>query len=304
MPHVDVAGARLHYDVRGSGEPLLWLNGFVLSAAAWDPVLPLYTSTFECITFDNRLTGRSLSRPGLVSIPQLAGDAVALLDALRIDSAHVYGLSYGGMVAQELAIRFPHRVRGLVLGATTPGGPHAVLPAFGALAAASAHGLPGMVFSRKFVEADPARARRLARQMRRHRAPGLGVAAHLLASTYHDTTSRLGQIQAPTLVLHGDADVMTPLANARLLAARIPDAQLAVVPDAGHAYLLEQPETSAQLLREWFARRGPISAAAARPSYVEPVTRRFGLATGVLRTGASLATLPAAMHRRRRMRSG
>ncbi len=102
--------------------------------------------------------------------------------------------------------------------------------------------------------------RELLRFFARHRAAPQGALAHLGASLYHDTLSRLGQIQAPTLVVHGACDAMAPLANARLLAQRIADAELAVVPDAGHAYLLERPEASFALLADWMDRRAPIAA--------------------------------------------
>jgi pimeloyl-ACP methyl ester carboxylesterase len=309
---------RLFYDRRGDGEPLLLITGFTISSAVFDPVLPLYAERFECITYDNRGSGRSGSPLRPTSIPELAGDAARLLDAIGVESAHVYGLSMGGMVAQELAIRFPERVRGLVLGGTTPGGPRAILPATRELAALGAAmtgalrepGRPWLgaaLFSPEFRREHPDEVRALLRFFARHRARPQGIAAHWWASVYHDTVSRLGRIQAPTLVLHGGRDAMAPLANARLLAARIPDAELAIVPRAGHAYLLERPQESLDLLTGWLDRRGPI--AAGRPNTglaarVEPVTRMFGLQTGALRTGRSLAALGAARMTGRRRRSG
>jgi len=294
---VGTGSTQLWYDTTGQGDPLLWLPGFALSGAAFEAVLPLYTG-LQSITFDHRRTGRSgqaRGLPGVVSIPGLAGDAVRLLDALGLESAHVYGVSYGGMVAQELALRFPERVRGLVLGATTPGGPRAVLPSVAELAAlardvaapGTGQGLAGAVFSREFRRADPHRARRLARGMRVHRAPPDGVLAHFLASFYHDTWARLPRIQAPTLVLHGSADTMTPLVNARVLAASIPGAELCIVEGAGHAYLLECPEESARLVLEFLSRRRrPVAGRAVRPT-AEPLTRALGLPVGMLRTARS-----------------
>jgi len=293
---------RLYYERRGAGEPLLLITGFTISSAVFDPVLDLYAGAFECITYDNRGSGRSGAPLHPTSMAELAADAARLLDALEIDSAHVYGLSMGGMVAQELALRFPERVRGLILGGTTPGGPRAVRPALselGALAAASAgalheEGRPWLgawLFSPEFRRDQPERVRELLRHFDRHRAPAHGALAHWWATVYHDTVSRLGRIQAPTLVLHGERDAMAPVANARLLAERIPDAQLVLVEAAGHAYLLERPEEAFTALAGWLEARSPIPAG--RPNRgigarAEPLTRALGLPIGALRTGASL----------------
>jgi 3-oxoadipate enol-lactonase len=126
---------RLYFDRRGAGEPLLWITGFTISASVFEPVLPLYEDRFDCITYDNQGAGRSDSR-WVTSIPELAADAVRVMNAVGIKSAHVLGLSMGGMIAQELAIRFPERVRGLILGGTSPGGPHASRPTIAELGAA------------------------------------------------------------------------------------------------------------------------------------------------------------------------
>jgi pimeloyl-ACP methyl ester carboxylesterase len=213
----------------------------------------------------------------------------------------------GGMIAQELAIRFPERVRALVLGGTTPGGPRAARPGLRelqALGVAAAGGwreggrpwLGAWLFSEEFRREQPERVRFLLEHFARHRASPQGAAAHWWATVYHDTCSRLGRIQAPTLVMHGGADTMAPIANAELLADRIPDATLAVVPNAGHAYVLERPEESLALLTDWLDAREPVPAG--RPNgglaaRAEPVTRALGLPIGAARTGRSLLGLGA-----------
>lgn len=307
MPYVVGGGPRLHYGRTGEGEPLLWITGFTISAAVFDPILPLYADRFECVTYDNRGAGRSEAPMRPVSIPELAGDAARVLDAAGLESAHVYGLSMGGMVAQEMAIRFPQRVRGLILGGSTPGGPRAVRPT-GRELAALGRGILGagrgpdrqwlsaLLFSEAFRREHPERVRALLPHFGAHRSRPHGKAGHLLATVYHDTVSRLSRIQAPTLVFHGGADAMAPLANAHLLVERIADAELEIVPGAGHAYLLEQPELSRDMLLEWLDRRGPI--AAGTPHHwlgrrIEPVTRAFGLPVGAVRTGRSLIELAA-----------
>jgi pimeloyl-ACP methyl ester carboxylesterase len=293
---------RLHVEREGSGEPLLWITGFAISSEIFSPVMASYATQFDCIRYDNRGAGRSPAPWRLTSIPELAGDAVRLLDALGLDSAHVYGLSMGGMIAQELAIRFPDRVRALVLGGTSHGGPRAVLPSPRIAAALTSRSAPAALraelvgralFTPAFRKREPELVRTYLGLLGQHRTSARGLVSHLTASTYHDTRARLGRIAAPTLVLHGAHDELTPPANARLLAAAIPDAELHLLP-AGHAYLLEQPEQSHRLFSQWIAARSPVPAG--RPlsgltARSEPLTRHLGLQVGMLRTARSLASV-------------
>ncbi len=298
---------RLHYERTGSGEPLLCITGFTISSAVYEPVLPLWGERFDCITYDNRGSGRSGAPLRTTSMAELAADAARLLDALEVPSAHVFGISMGGMIAQELALRFPEKVRGLILAGTTPGGPRAVRPAVKELAAAGAgivrtgrdRGRPWLgplLFSEAFRNEHPERVRELLAFFAAHGPTPWGANAHWWATVYHDTVSRLGRIQAPTLVMHGEQDTFAPLENARLLVARIPDAELCVVPGTGHAFILEAPEESFARIGGWLDRRGPIAAGRPREGFAarrEPLTRALGLPIGALRTGGSLAALAA-----------
>ena len=301
---------RLHVDREGSGEPLLWITGFAISSEIFSPIIGRYAAGFDCVRYDNRGAGRSPAPWRPTSVPELAGDAVRLLDALEIDSAHVYGLSMGGMIAQEMALRFPDRVRALVLGGTTHGGPAAVLPSPRIATALASRGTPAALradlvaralFTPHFRKHEPAVVRRYLNLLDQHRTSARGIASHLTAATYHDTRARLGRICAPTLVLHGAQDELTPPANARLLARAIPGARLELVPDAGHAYLLEQPELSHSLFVDWLASVGPVRAGHALTGLgarSEPLTRAFGLQVGMLRTARSLVAARAS-HRER-----
>jgi pimeloyl-ACP methyl ester carboxylesterase len=296
---------RLWYERRGRGEPLLAIPGFGISSAVFEPVADLYSPWFDCIAYDNRGSGRSQAPARPTSIPELAGDAIALLDFLEIESAHVYGLSMGGMIAQELALRFPHRVRGLILGCTTAGGPRAALPSplqLKRLGDPSPRELLDpvggwlgtLMFSKAFRRAHPARARRLTELFVRDPPPAHGLTAQWWATFFHDTGSRLHRITAPTLVLHGELDAFAPVSNARFLAARIPGAQLRIIDGAGHAYALEAPERSRNLLLDWFRAQGRIAPGLVRTdplAKLEPITRAAGLPLGVARTGASLGAL-------------
>ena len=308
-----LTATRLHVETCGpppdQAETLLWITGFAISSEIFAPVVGTYADRFSCVRYDNRGSGRSAAPWRLTSIPELAGDAVRLLDALGLDSAHVYGLSMGGMVAQEMAIRFPDRERALVLGATSHGGPRSVPPSPQVAAALATRGAPRALraelvsralFTDDFRRAQPQQAAAHLANLAAHRATARGLVSHTLAATYHDTRSRLHLVQAPTLVLHGRQDRLTPVGNASRLAALIPDATLAVLPDAAHGYLLEQPEESHRLLVDWLDARSPV--APGRPlrglaARREPLTRALGLPVGVLRTGASLASLAAPTRR-------
>jgi 3-oxoadipate enol-lactonase len=252
----------LYYERHGAGEPLLLITGWTISAAVFEPVLDLYAEHFECIVYDHRGSARSQGSPP-ATMGALADDASRLLTSLRVPRALVYGVSMGGMVAQELALRHAGRVRGLVLGGTTPGGPFA--PRLGPRDVFSiARGSIGergirapLLFSSAFRREQPERVRELVHHFKAHGSSVAAIGAQTLASARFASLPWLDRLRAPTLVMHGERDRLVPLAASRLLASRIPDAELAVVPGAGHAYALEAPQESLDLLLDWTERRLP-----------------------------------------------
>jgi 3-oxoadipate enol-lactonase len=252
----------LYYERHGAGDPLLLITGWTISAAVFEPVLDLYAQHFECIVYDHRGSGRSEgSSPA--TMEGLADDAARLLTALRIPQALVNGLSMGGMVAQEVALRHGGRVRGLILGGTTPGG--AFAPKLGprevvsiARRGIAERGIRApLLFSSEFRREQPERVEELIGYFKRHRSPVRTIAAQTLASARFASTMRLDRIRAPTLVMHGERDRLVPLTASKLLVTQIPDAELAVVPGTGHAFGLEAPQESLDLLLGWVERRLP-----------------------------------------------
>jgi pimeloyl-ACP methyl ester carboxylesterase len=248
-----VAGSpgQLHWESTGSGAPVLLIMGLGLSGGAWWRTVPVLAKRLRVITFDNRGVGRSPSLVHSYTTEAMADDAVSVLDAAGVERAHVYGFSLGGMVAQQVALRHGERVRSLVLGATSPGGPRAVAPD------------PEVLdfFRRRpsMRHADAARAsvpynygprcrrehpERIAEDLRRrleHDFPEQAYRAQLWAAALHNTYRQLKRIDAPTLIVHGRRDRMIPVANARLLADAIPAATLRVLDDCGHLYPTERP---------------------------------------------------------------
>jgi pimeloyl-ACP methyl ester carboxylesterase len=257
----DANGARLYYEVYGEGEPLLLIMGLGANHLSWTPQIPVYAREFQVIVFDNRGTGQSDFSEGVdYTIPLLADDAAALLDFLGIDAAHVYGVSVGGMIAQEMALRHPERVRSLILGATSPGGTHAAAPDPQALQGLLDQGaavdrvvnpaLLDVLFSPAYLAEQGSELLEKFQRLADYPATSPeAYAAQLRAVARHDTYDRLPDIAAPTLVLHGTDDPLLPVGNAHILAERIPGAKLVLFEGARHAYLLEkQAEADAAVL--------------------------------------------------------
>lgn len=301
MAQVTVPGARLHVERTGTGEPLLFVTGFAIGSDVFRPVLPVFSPHFECVTYDNRGAGRSTVPIVPTSMPEMAADAARLLDRLGIAAAHVHGVSMGGMVAQELALRFPERVLSVVLQGTSAGGPRTLPPPLRGALALAVQRAPlsremrtrlalSALFSPAYVSAHPQEALEHLHRLGAERAGVRGALLHLWAATLHDTYARLPRLQAPTLVLHGEVDALVPLANARILARRIPRAELAVVEGAGHVPLLEQPEHVRDVVLDWLRRVGPVRPG--RPlkglaAVAEPYSRAVGLQTGAARISRS-----------------
>jgi pimeloyl-ACP methyl ester carboxylesterase len=242
---------RIYWESSGEGPPVLLIMGLGLSGGGWWRTVPVLARRLRVITFDHRGVGRSESPTPAFTTEAMADDAVSVLDALDLESVHVYGFSLGGMVAQQLALRHPDRVRSLVLGATQPGGPRAAAPddevvAFvrrrlqldgpeGAWAA-----VPFNYGPRCLAEHEDRIAEDIERRLQSPFNPQ-AYRAHLYAAAIHNCYGRLDRVRVPTLVVHGRHDRMVPVANAPLIAERIPGARLQILPDCGHLYPTEEP---------------------------------------------------------------
>ncbi|GAA4134382.1 alpha/beta fold hydrolase [Actinomadura keratinilytica] len=235
-------GTRLAYQRHGAGRPLVLLAGQANDHHWWDGVREDFHAAHSTITLDYRGTGDSGKPDGPYSTQVFADDVIAVLDDLGIERADVYGTSMGGRVAQWIAVRHPHRVGRLVLGCTSPGGPHAVerdAAVRRALAqpdpAAAREALLDLMYTPAWRAAHPGPYTTLGDP----RMPPHARRGHLQASNRHDAWDALPRITAPTLILHGDQDRLTPAANVPLLASRIPNARTHIFPGARHAYFQE-----------------------------------------------------------------
>jgi pimeloyl-ACP methyl ester carboxylesterase len=259
-------GAQLAVSVAGDGPPLLLIPGLGATRVVFDPLLPLLTPTFRVAVYDQRGIGDSQLTPGPYTTEQLGDDAAAVLDGLAIDHVAVMGASFGGLVAQQLAIRHPQRVTALLLAATGPGSaPLASKPDPAAAAALLGRGARTpedayrmactVLYSRRFQEEHADLIEKQVRDRARRPVAARAFQAQLAASQGHDVWDALPSIAAPTLVLHGSEDVVMPLANAKLLCDRIPGAVLDVFDGAGHLFFHEQPQRTADAVTAFAAAR-------------------------------------------------
>ena len=250
MPYATRDGIRLYWKEEGRGEPLLLIMGLGATLAWWNRLLPSLTPRFRTIVFDNRGVGKSDVPPGPYTIPLMADDALAVLDAAGVESAHVVGLSMGGYIAQELALANPGRVRSLVLGCTSCGGAEAVRAAPEVASALAARAkvpredaMWGMV-PYTFDASTPREriAQDLAMRMRSAVGNDGYFAQFQAVRSWAGSHGRLSAIAAPTLVIHGETDQLVPPENGRILAQTIPGARLVMLPHASHIFLTDQLE--------------------------------------------------------------
>jgi pimeloyl-ACP methyl ester carboxylesterase len=244
MPHTTSSdGTRIHYEVHGAGVPVLLVMGLGSNAYGWYRTVPWLSERHQVIALDNRGTGRSDVPAGPYSLAQMAADVAAVLDAVGHERAHVMGASLGGMIAQRFTLAHPERVRSLVLVCTTPGGPNAARASDEVMAALVQGGEdPSTVYRRNawFLYGDETRTEhpeRIEQDIEyRSKIPTqpAGYFGQLQAAVGHDAWDELPTIAVPTLVIHGDADLLVPAANGRFLAERIRGAELVIVPGAGH----------------------------------------------------------------------
>jgi len=270
MSQTRVGDFNMEYYVEGKGPPLLMVAGFSGQASGWnEPFVRQLQQHLTTIRFSPRGTGTSDRLAGEITLRDLADDAAGLLTALGIDKAHVFGVSMGGMVAQELALNHPKRVQGLILGCTSCGGSHSVGAAPEVIALLMPQ--PGLSREEQFRRAWPALATPefleshrevMEEQLRKvlvNPTPIETSMRQMAAIQVSDSFDRLPQIKAPTLVLHGDRDILVPVANAHILKDRIPGAELRIVPGAGHVFTWEFPEESTALIVE-FLTKVPVGA--------------------------------------------
>jgi 3-oxoadipate enol-lactonase len=251
----------LSYDRAGDGPPLLLIMGMSGTKHHWgESLLAHLRRDFDTIVYDHRDAGDSTRTGQPFTIADLAADAAGLLAALEIDTAHVMGISMGGMIAQELVLAHPDRLRSLTLGCTYCGGEGSVLTSESVmrkLAEAMTSGDRERAIraawevnvSPSFAAEQDAWARFRATGMR-YGLPVAVIMRQMQAIAAHDTSARLARVRTPTLVVHGTLDQLLPVQNGHMISGLMPDSRLEIYEGIGHMFFLEKPRRTAELLRE------------------------------------------------------
>ncbi len=253
------ARSKLYVEEHGEGDPLLLIEGLGQAMWAWGEQVPVFAQRFRTIAYDTRGTGRSPVPAEPYSIADLAEDAAGILAGR---TAHVVALSMGGYVALTLALAHPELVRSLVLTGTGAGGPDRV-PRQPQIrkAFADALGLPLDEFGRQtmpytfapgWTERNSERFEEILAARLEHPTSYETIEAHVIACyQFYAEGCPVERIEAPALVVHGDEDLIVPVENGRMLAARLPNAHYVELPGAGHNLPLEEPETFNSLVLEF-----------------------------------------------------
>ena len=265
MSIVESEGCRIYWEESGPGDapPLLLVMGLGLSARSWDELPKRLSNRFRVIIFDNRGTGRSGKKLGRHGMGTLADDAAAVLRAAGVSEerpAFVFGISLGGMIAQELALRHSKLLRALALGATNMGPRGSRRPTLRSMLSFVAlitlgpgkggRRMARLCISPEFAKSGPGEFDRWLKGL--DRAGPLRSLWQLLTVMGHSTHARLPSLQVPTLVIGGDKDLIIPFDNSRLIAKLIPGARLVTLEGAGHVFPLEQPQQTVDALTEHF----------------------------------------------------
>ena len=265
MPFVHATdGTRIHYEVTGKSgaTPVLMIQGLGASKNAWNLQRIAMATRFRIISFDNRGAGRSDKPTEPFTLEQMADDALAVLDAAGIETAHVVGASMGGVISQIVAVKYPHRVRSLTLVCTACRNHpwrQELLQTWAKTAAdkgmieVGKEAAQWVMSPRSFRRLVPAFTWMgpLAALRPRH---SFVSQIDAILNTREDLVDQLSTITAPTMVIVGNQDILTPRGDSEEIAERIPNAELVVISGAAHGLMMEHSSTFNRILIEFLQR--------------------------------------------------
>lgn len=261
MPFEEINDAEIYYEVQGDGFPILMIQGLMANLDWWDPrLVDGLSDDFKVVTFDNRGAGRSGLSEEEFSIELFADDVSGLLGALGISSAHILGISMGGMIAQELYLNHPDKVKELVLCSTYCGGHRSVMPSEDVLEVLQMdrggmseeeiiEGTIPLLFTQDFIEKNPDFIELAKERMLRNPISEESYERQYGAIMKFDTCNRLHQIDTETLILHGKEDVLIPPENGKILNSSIPSSKLVYFENSAHGLMEEMENVVTTILQ-------------------------------------------------------
>jgi pimeloyl-ACP methyl ester carboxylesterase len=260
-------GLKLRYEIRGAGEPVALIMGFSGSGRGWgEAFLKLMEARFKIFVIDNRGTGESDKPDAEFTLGDLAADIAAVLDHAKTPRAHIFGISMGGMIAQEFVLAYPERTRGLVLGCTNCGTSHSVpadpaaianlIPAPGIDPIEQARRAFSVACGKAFLNSEAGQAiltQAIAEMGNYPVTPMHTFMRQGQAIGGFDSFARLGQIKSPTLIIHGDDDSIVPYPNADVLQGAIAGSKKHTLKAAGHMFFWEVPEETVRVAGDFLS---------------------------------------------------
>jgi 3-oxoadipate enol-lactonase len=246
MPKITAGDININYQIQGSGAPLLMIMGLSFSLLDWGKkFIELLAQHYQLILFDNRDAGLTSPSPRQYSIVDMADDAAGLLDALNIAKAHIFGVSMGGAIAQQFALKYPQKLDKLILGCTMAGG---TCSQVGDISGVMNGNLADLLFTPTFIHDRQQELADFFAETTPLHSKNAALQRQLQAFATHDTCNTLSDIQAHTLILTGDRDIAIPRSNSDLLAAKIPNAKLEIIADTAHGFSYSHPEKTTDLI--------------------------------------------------------
>jgi len=260
VPFTDSDGAKIWWEELGDGEPLLLIHGLGSSLEMWCGIDEQLGTHHRVVRFDNRGIGRSDIPDGGYTLAQMARDAVAVLNAAGMETAHVFGVSLGSMIAQHVALDHPAVLRSLALGCTICAGPDMVRRAAvvedllqNRERMTPEQNVRAMLPYTIDPKTPPDVTENYVQTLLANRATAAGYFGQLMATARLSTWRRLGEVTTPTLVIGAEHDELIPPGNSADVARRIPGARYELLRDASHNFWVDQPQRTVELLLDWFA---------------------------------------------------
>lgn len=263
MPTINSNGTNIYFEERGSGEPLLLIMGITAPGAVWEKHVEDWEKSFRCILLDNRGVGKSDKPAGPYTSLQMAEDCIAVLDHLGLESVRVVGVSMGSIIAQQLAVHFPKRVKAMVLMCPWARCDNTAKAIFQHMMDCKARLKPEefsvyiqlLIFSKSSWDNEEFHTEliedRKKAAMDPNPQPLIGLEGQAAACINHAVLEQLESVTCPVFVLGGEEDIFTPVWMTKEVAGAIPNSKLHIYPKSGHAFHWENLEDFNERVREW-----------------------------------------------------